>query len=107
MLTIEDCIALCGLTEAEVQAIAEHEHIPLAAAAELGNYLCQSPDGERCIKSMIRDDIAHAQGCGDVRRTLALKLMLRDFVLGHPLCEDRHRSHLHLPERRAAGEAPS
>ena len=26
-MSLEDCIALCGLTEDEVLAIAEHEHI--------------------------------------------------------------------------------
>ena len=35
MLSLEDCIALCGLTEDEVLAIAEHEHIPEIAATEL------------------------------------------------------------------------
>ena len=39
MLTIQDCIALCDLTEDEVEAIAEHEHIPEMLAAELGAYL--------------------------------------------------------------------
>ena len=28
MITLEDCIGLCGLTEEEVLAIAEHEHSP-------------------------------------------------------------------------------
>ena len=28
MITLEDCIAFCGLTEEEVLAIAEHEHLP-------------------------------------------------------------------------------
>jgi hypothetical protein len=28
MITLEDCIAFCGLTEEEVLAIAEHEHRP-------------------------------------------------------------------------------
>ena len=27
MISLDDCIALCGLTEDEVLAIAEHEHI--------------------------------------------------------------------------------
>lgn len=39
MFSLEDCIRLCGLTEEEVQAIAERERIPEIAAAELGNYL--------------------------------------------------------------------
>jgi hypothetical protein len=84
VLSLEDCIALCGLSEDEVLAIAEHEHIPEIAAAELGNYLVQTPDGELRIKSIIRDDIAQAQQRGDRARELALKHLLRNFVLQHP-----------------------
>lgn len=103
MLTLEDCIGLCGLTEDEVRAIAEHEHIPEIAAAELANYLVSSPDGELCIKSMIRDDMAHARACANSERELALRLLLRNFILQHPRCDDRHRSELHTLERRLAG----
>ena len=35
MITLEDCIALCGLTEEEVLAIAEHEHLPEIASTAL------------------------------------------------------------------------
>lgn len=103
MLSFEDCIGLCGLTEEEVRAIAEHERIPEIAAAEFGNYLVNTPDGESYIKSMIRDDIAHACQRGNRERELALRLVLRNFVLQHPLCDERHRSQLHLPDRRLAG----
>ena len=101
MLSLEDCIGLCGLTEDEVRAIAEHEHIPEIAATELGNYLVSTPDGELYIRAMIRDDIEHARACADRHRELALRLVLRNFILQHPRCDDRHRRELHLPERRA------
>jgi hypothetical protein len=39
MITLEDCIALCGLTEEEVLAIAEHEHLPDIASTALAVYL--------------------------------------------------------------------
>jgi len=103
MLSLEDCIALCDLSEDEVLAIAEHEHIPAVAAAELANYLLHTPDGEVCIKAMIRDDIAHAVARSDRMRELALKAVLRHFVLQHPRCEERHRGALGVPERRAEG----
>jgi len=103
MLTLEDCIALCDLTEEEILAIAAHENLTEVAAAELGNYLCHTRDGEMCIKAMIRDDIAQAAACGARNRELALKLVLRNFVLQHPRCEERHRDRLRLPERRLAG----
>jgi hypothetical protein len=38
-LTLEDCLALCELSEDEVLAIAEHERLPEPVAVELGNYL--------------------------------------------------------------------
>lgn len=91
MLSLEDCLGLCDLTEEEVLAIAQHEHIPEMAAAELGNYLVHTPEGEMRIKSIIRDDIAASRARGDRPRELSLKLVLRNFVRQHPHCEERHR----------------
>jgi hypothetical protein len=65
MITIEDCIAFCGLTEQEVLAIAEHEHIPEAAAAALAEYLLNCPKGAGQIRDMICDDIRTALDRGD------------------------------------------
>ena len=57
MITIEECIAMCGLTQDEVLAIAEHEHISEIAAAALGQYLLTQDDGTEKISAMLRDDI--------------------------------------------------
>jgi hypothetical protein len=102
MLSLEDCIGLCDLSEDEVLAIASHEHIPEVAAAELGNYLVHSPDGELCIRGMIREDIAWATVSGNRDRALALKLVLRNFIVNHPRCDERCRRELRLQERRQA-----
>jgi hypothetical protein len=91
MLSLEDCLALCELTEDEVLAIAHHEHLPEIAAAELGNYLARTPQGEMRIKAIIRDELAQARVRGDCERELALKVLLREFVLRHPACEERHK----------------
>lgn len=91
MLSLTDCLALCDLSEEEVLAIAHHEHLPEMAAAELGNYLVHTPEGEMRIKSIIRDDIAEAVACADRARELSLKLMLRNFVRQHPHCDERRR----------------
>jgi hypothetical protein len=61
MLRLEDCIALCDLSEAEVLAIAHHERLPEIAAVELGHYLVRTPEGELRIKAIIRDDIEEAR----------------------------------------------
>lgn len=83
MLTLEDCIALSGLTPEEIAAIAEHEHIPDIVAAELGRYLVETPDGCKCIRAFIRDDIGAAEVRGDRDKVLRLKLCLRHFIEHH------------------------
>ena len=105
MLSFEDCLSLCELTEDEVHAIAEHEHITEMAAAALGDYLVSTPEGEQCIKRMILDDIASALAGGRRDHGLALKLVMRNFVVRHPRCDERRRAGLHLHERRLAGKA--
>jgi hypothetical protein len=107
MLRLEDCLALCDLTEDEVLAIAQHEHIPEMAAVQLGNYLVIVPGGEKRIKSIIRDDIADARARGDRAGELALKLVLRNFVLQHQRCDERCRAQMHAPERRVDGDQGS
>jgi hypothetical protein len=89
MLTFDDCVALCELTEEEIAAIAEHEHLPMIVAAELGNYLIQGPDGALRVKRIILDDMLAADRAGDGSRALTLKLVLRHFVDRHPECRDR------------------
>jgi hypothetical protein len=80
MLTLEDCIALSGLTREEIDAIAEHEHLPEIIAMEMGAYLLQLPEGGKAIKAIIRDDIACARMRGDYVHSAKLKLALRHFV---------------------------
>lgn len=83
MLTYQDCVALCGLNRQEVEAIAEHEHIPPIVAAELGSYLCRNADGELCIRRYILDDIAAAEKRGDRHHVNVLRAVLRHFIATH------------------------
>jgi hypothetical protein len=83
MLTLRDCIDLCDLSEEEILAIAEHEHIPEIIAMEYGQYLIECEDGEPSIKAIIRDDIRHAEQRGDKEHVLKLKLVLKHFVDTH------------------------
>jgi hypothetical protein len=83
MLTFEDCLDFADLTGEEVDAIAEHEHLPEMVALELGRYLCQSPEGERRISRMIVDDIEEARAKGDLAAAAKLRFVLRHFVDTH------------------------
>ncbi len=84
MITLEDCIALCELDEAEILAIAEHEHIPEIAAAALAQYLLHQAHGPERIRDMLRDDIRAALARGDRAHARDLFMALRHFVSCHP-----------------------
>jgi hypothetical protein len=84
MLTIEDCFALSRLTEEEIDAIAEHEHLPEIVALELGAYLVRLEGGESRVKRIIEDDIEAARARGDFLHSAKLKLALKHFCESHP-----------------------
>ncbi len=84
MLTYEDCLGICDLTEEEIEAIAEHEHIPEIAAMELGEYLVNSEDGIPKIKKIILDDIKNAENSGDTEHAEKLRKILKHFIATHP-----------------------
>ena len=72
MITLRDCIDLCGLDENEVAAISEHEHVPEIAATALASYLLHQPHGSEAIRSMIIDDIHKALDDGRVKHAAEL-----------------------------------
>jgi hypothetical protein len=84
MISLEDCIAMCGLTEEEVLAIAEHEHIPEIAAAALAQYLLNVTHGPERIREMIVEDVHAAQARGDQQRVQSLLHVLHHYLTSHP-----------------------
>ncbi|THB73791.1 MAG: hypothetical protein D6B28_03275 [Gammaproteobacteria bacterium] len=84
MLTYEDCLGICDLTEEEIEAIAEHEHIPEIAAMEMGEYLVNSKDGVPKIKKIILDDIKNAEDSGNTEHADKLRKILKHFIATHP-----------------------
>jgi hypothetical protein len=84
MITLDDCIGLCGLTEEEVLAVAEHEHLPEIAATALAQYLMCRKHGSEEVRDMIVDDIRNAEASGDKAHTLTLLHVLHHFLKTHP-----------------------
>jgi hypothetical protein len=87
VLTFEDCLALCELSEEEIRAVAEHEHLPQIVALELGDYLMHGPDGELLVSHMLIDDIRAAERRGDRLHAARLKHALRHFIGQHAAAE--------------------
>jgi hypothetical protein len=84
MITLQDCIGLCGLTEEEVLAIAEHEHLPEIVATALAQYLLSQDHGSDKVRDMIVDDIRQAQQSGDKQHVSNLLHVLHHFLKTHP-----------------------
>ena len=82
-ITLQDCIALCGLEEDEVAGIAEHEHMPEIAAAALANYLLQQPGGPTRIRDILVDDFRNALRRNDRAHARELLAALRHFAAEH------------------------
>jgi hypothetical protein len=64
MITLESCIALCGLTEVEVLAIHEQEHPSEFGTTVVAYVLSQKSGGEKIWVISI-DDIRSAELRGD------------------------------------------
>jgi len=92
MITLEDCVGLCGLTEEEVLAIAEHEHLPEIAATALAEYLLSQEHGSEKVLDMIVDDIRQAQLIrgGDQEHVVTLLHVLHHFLKTHPEARPSH-----------------
>lgn len=84
MITLEDLIAFCGLTEEEILAIAEHEHMPEAAACAFAECLLKQEHGPEKIANMIADDVRAAQARGDREHVKTLLHVLHHFLKAHP-----------------------
>lgn len=83
MLTYEDCVGLTDLDEEDIEAIAQHEHVPEIVAAELGCCLAHQPGGESIIDHIIRDDIEAAAQHHHPLEVIHWKEVLRHFEASH------------------------
>jgi hypothetical protein len=72
------------LTEEEVLAVAEHEHLPEIAATALAQYLLSHEHGSEKVRDMIVDDFRQAQLSGDKEHVLSLLHVLHHFLKTHP-----------------------
>ena len=91
MITLEDCIAFCGLNEEVVLVIAEHEHVPEIVAASLASSLMGLENGAEKVRNMIVDSIRRAQFHGDRQHVLRLLHVLRHFLKEHRHVIPSHR----------------
>lgn len=83
MLTLKECLDFCELTEEEIHAISEHEHVPQIIAAGLGSSLIQSRGGIQAIQNYILDNIHYAEAHGETGKAANLQQVLAQFSAAH------------------------
>ena len=88
MVSLEDCVAMCGLDAQEIEAIAEHERIPAILAATLADHLLHQVGGAERIRQMIVNDIVTAAQSGRADRVAELREALEHFLQQHPVPVD-------------------
>ena len=84
MITLQDCIAICGLDEAVVLAIAEHEHVPEVVATGIADCLMKQRHGAQRVRHMIIEDVQTAHARGDQRHVAELLHCLKEFLNERP-----------------------
>ena len=86
MLSLQDCLDLSDLSEAELAAIVRHERIPPIAALEMGHRLIQTPAGVEALRRFILEDLAGAQRRKRCRDCAAFSQALADVEAKRPDC---------------------
>lgn len=85
MLSLQECLDLCGLSEEEAEILAEHENIPLMIAAEMGATLLQTPKGTFYVKCCIQECLERAKLAGDRDKARRIDGVLLQFNAAHPV----------------------
>ncbi|NJD25612.1 MAG: hypothetical protein FIB06_09435 [Betaproteobacteria bacterium] len=85
MLSVQDLLDYCDLDRGEIEAVAEHEHLPIAVAAELGELLVSTPEGVMQLHAMIVENMQHALDCGHYEHVRELAATYQHLQRSHPL----------------------
>ena len=83
MLTYNECLDMCDLTDDEVSAIAVHEHMDPMIAMALGQYLV-THSGEQKVRKILLEDIEKARRLGNTQKEATLRRVLEHFIATHP-----------------------
>lgn len=85
MLSMQDVIDYCDLELGEIEAIAEHEHIPVTVAAEMSECLLGSPEGVTRLHAMIIENMQQALDAGRYQHVKDLAETYQHLQRTHPI----------------------
>lgn len=85
MLSPQDVLDYCDLDVGEIEAIAEHEHIPTMLAAEMSESLLCTPEGVFKLHTMIIENMQHALEMGHFQHVKNLAITYEHLQRTHPI----------------------
>ena len=85
MLSMQDVLDYCDLDRGEIDAVAEHEHLPTMLAAELGESLLSTPQGVFRLHAMIIENMQEALEVGHFEHVKELAQTYEHLQRSHPL----------------------
>jgi predicted DNA-binding ribbon-helix-helix protein len=85
MLSLRDCVDLCGLSDDELTVIAEHEHVPTIVAAEIGNELLGTAKGLYRLHTLFLDSLEQAARGGQREKEKLIGEVYARFRAQHPM----------------------
>jgi hypothetical protein len=85
MLSMQDVLDYCDLDCGEIEAVAEHERLPMAIAAEMGEALLGSPEGVIHLHEMVVENMQHALDSGRFEHVKELADTYQHLQRTHPL----------------------
>ena len=85
MLSMQDVLDYCDLDRGEIDAVAEHEHLPTMLAAELGESLLSTPQGVFRLHAMIIENMQEVLEAGHFEHVKELAQTYEHLQRSHPL----------------------
>lgn len=89
MLTLTDCLHFSGITEAELNLVAHHEHLPPLLALEKAHAFLQKDWGEPALRQIVLDEVRAALLSQDPEQARAMLEQLQRTFTDHPGGVDR------------------
>jgi hypothetical protein len=83
MLSIQECLDYCDLSDDEVAMVAHHEHLPFPSAVQLACCLVQTDEGTQTMRCILKDCVCEAETCGAGQASEAARRALKHFTATH------------------------
>lgn len=85
MLSLQDLLDFCDLGHKEIEAIADHQRVPLTVAAEIGQQLLNSQEGLIQLHNMMIDNMRHALANGQKDHLISVTETFLNFHRNYPI----------------------